>query len=163
ATPTSGAPPRCCSRPDTSLRAARTARSDCSRRSGWPGRARTAAASCRSSRRRPAPISSLLPPSCARRVRRGSSPATTAARRAPRGERERPRDERRARHLAARALAGAAPPHLRRLLAQGGVRDRLQRFVERRDLPDQANEALVVLGPPVQLRELVADPVEPLE
>ena len=83
-------------------------------------------------------------------------------RRAPRGERERPRDDRRARHLAL-ALAGAAAAHLRRLLPERRVRERLQRLVQRRELARQPEEVLVVVGAAVELRELVADPVEPLE
>src|SRR2546426_3862158 len=59
--------------------------------------------------------------------------------------------------------AGAPPPHLRRLLPERRVRERLQRIVERRELARQLEEVLVVVGAAVQLRELVADPVEALQ
>src|SRR5205823_2699425 len=59
--------------------------------------------------------------------------------------------------------AGAAAAHLRRLLPERRVGERLQRLVQRRELACQLQEVLVVVDPPVELRELVADPVEPLE
>src|SRR5436190_10491274 len=61
------------------------------------------------------------------------------------------------------ALARAPPADLRRLLAERGIGQCLQRLVERCELAGQLEEVLVVVGPAVQLRELVADPVEPLE
>src|SRR5690348_2587906 len=66
--------------------------------------------------------------------------------------------------LAAGTLGrAAAAPDGGRLLAEGGVRERLQRLVQRRELAGQADEVLVVVEPLVRLRELVPDPVEPLE
>src|SRR5438309_313743 len=66
-------------------------------------------------------------------------------------------------NVPARRSGAAAAPHLRRLLAERGVGQRLQRLVERRELARQSQELLVVVEPLADLRELVADPVEPLE
>ena len=76
-------------------------------------------------------------------------------RRAAGGQRERPRHERRARHLALKASRAPAAD-LRRLLAERGVGERLQRLVQRRELAREAEEVLVVVEPLVRLRELVA-------
>jgi len=59
--------------------------------------------------------------------------------------------------------AGPPAPHVRRLRAECRVGQRLQRLVERRELARQPEEVLVVVGALVQLRKLVADPVEPFE
>ncbi len=56
-----------------------------------------------------------------------------------------------------------AAAHLRRLLAERRVGERLQRLVQRRELAGDAEEVLVVVEALVRLRELVGDPVEPLE
>jgi hypothetical protein len=62
-----------------------------------------------------------------------------------------------------RLLGGAASPHLRPLLAKGGVRERLQRLVERGELVRDADEPFRRLEASVQRMDLVAEPVEPLE
>ena len=68
------------------------------------------------------------------------------------------------RHLAREdRLSAASATHLRRLLAEGGVGERLQRLVQCRELAGQAEEVLVVVETLVRLRELVADAVELLE
>src|SRR5438552_2278473 len=70
---------------------------------------------------------------------------------------------RRTRHGGLLPLGRAAAADLRGLLAEGGIRERLQRLVQRRELPGEAEEVLVVVEALVRLRELVPDPVEPLE
>src|SRR6185437_13175996 len=60
-------------------------------------------------------------------------------------------------------LTRATAPHRRRLLPERGVRDRLQRLVQRLQLLRQPQEVVVVVCAPVQPGELVADAIEPLE
>ena len=62
-----------------------------------------------------------------------------------------------------RPLGGAAAAHLRRLLAECCVRERLERLVQGRELSRQPEEVLVVVEALVRLLELVADAVELLE
>ena len=90
-------------------------------------------------RRRPRAALNVYVPRPARRVACSRSARATGrarSRRRPhrdrRGQRERPRHERRARHLPPRARrsAGAAAAHLRALLAERGVGERLQRLVQ---------------------------------
>ena len=60
-------------------------------------------------------------------------------------------------------LSGTAPANGRRLLAERGVRERLKRLVQRRQLVRDANEALGRLKAAVERVHLVAEPVEALE
>src|SRR5579884_3822655 len=60
-------------------------------------------------------------------------------------------------------LRRPAAADLRRLLAERGVGERLERLVEGGELAREAQEVLIVLEPLVRLRELVRDPVEPLQ
>src|SRR5215218_4862932 len=65
---------------------------------------------------------------------------------------------------AAKALgAGPSAPHRRRLLAEGGVGERLQRFVERGELAGDAEELLARVHPARERVHLVAQPIEPLQ
>src|SRR5579885_3411507 len=64
---------------------------------------------------------------------------------------------------ASAGLRRAAAADLRRLLAERGVGERLERLVEGGELAREAQEVLVVLEPLVRLRELVRNPVEPLQ
>src|SRR5262245_22196129 len=58
---------------------------------------------------------------------------------------------------------GSAPPHLGALLAEGGVGERLQRLVQVAQLVGDHGQLLAALLAAVEARELLDEPVEPLE
>src|SRR5690349_21366419 len=60
-------------------------------------------------------------------------------------------------------LAGSAAPDGGRLLAERSVRKRLQRLVQRGELPCDAKELFARVQVPVERVHLVAETVEPLE
>src|SRR5207248_1565863 len=62
-----------------------------------------------------------------------------------------------------RPSAGAAAAHLRALLAERGIRDRLQRLVQAPQLVRQAGEALGMVEAPVEHVDLVDQLVQALE
>ena len=62
-----------------------------------------------------------------------------------------------------RKLAGAAAADLWAGLAEGGVRQRLQRLVQRRELPRDAEQLIVAIKVAVERLDLGDQPVEALE
>jgi hypothetical protein len=63
----------------------------------------------------------------------------------------------------AAVLTRSAAPDLGALLPEGGIGERLQRFVQRAQLVCEGEEALGVVEPAVEELELGAQAVEPLE
>src|SRR5919202_5139517 len=61
------------------------------------------------------------------------------------------------------ASAGAAAPDLRPLVAEGGVRERLERLVQRRELACDPEQVLARVELAVQGPQLVGEAVEALE
>ncbi len=79
-------------------------------------------------------------------------------------------EERRGRALRDVLRGRPLPPDLaraaadtRRRLAEGGVRERVERLLQVVELARDEHEALLALGRAVEALELVCDPVEPLE
>ena len=64
---------------------------------------------------------------------------------------------------APRRLGGSAAANLRALLAERGVRERLKRLVQARELGADPQERVVLIQPAVEAVYFVAEPVEPLE
>ena len=60
-------------------------------------------------------------------------------------------------------LSRSTAPDLRALLAKCGIRERLERLVQRAQLVGELQEPFRVIEPPVQRLELGAEGVEPLE
>jgi hypothetical protein len=61
------------------------------------------------------------------------------------------------------SLGGAASTHLRALMPEGGVCERLERLVQRRELVRDAQETLGGIHPPIERVYLVAKAIEALE
>src|SRR5919108_3260257 len=63
----------------------------------------------------------------------------------------------------ANALAGPPAAYLRALLAEGRIRERLERLVERPELARQREESLGLVESPVQRLKLGPEGVQPLQ
>src|SRR5262249_46207376 len=93
---------------------------------------------------------------------RGVRRAGAVVLRRGRARRALPRLARRA-GLSARGLTRPPPPHLRPFAAERGVRERLERLVQVAQLVRDHGQLLARLLAAVEARELLRDPVEPLE